>query len=249
MTTSLFETLGLKKEYRVGSQVVRALNGISVSVKSGEFISVMGPSGSGKSTFMNLIGCLDTPTSGRYFLEEVEMSSFSADARARIRNRRIGFVFQSFNLLPRMSALENVALPLRYSGIPHRIRNDRAEAMLIRVGLGDRLDHQPSQMSGGQQQRVAIARALVNEPALILADEPTGSLDTLTGNEVMRLFQELNRQGMTLVLVTHEPDIANFTRRRLLFRDGLLIDDRACRPDDRTDAPSAGSPRESGGLS
>ena len=226
MVQHLIETVDLRKDYKMGSQVVPALRGVSTHVKSGEFLAVMGPSGSGKSTFMNLVGCLDTPTAGQYLLEGVEVSSLTPDERAHIRNRRIGFVFQSFNLLARTSALENVALPLRYNGAPRHRRLARAEAVLERVGLADRMDHHPSQLSGGQQQRVAIARALVCKPAIILADEPTGALDTRTGVEVMAIFQELNRQGMTIVVVTHEPDIATFAQRRLLFRDGVLVADR-----------------------
>jgi len=207
--------------------VVQALRGISMSVASGEFLAVMGPSGSGKSTFMNLLGCLDTPTAGKYLLEGNEVSSLSPDERAHIRNRRIGFVFQSFNLLARTSALENVALPLRYSGTPRKKRLERAEEVLCMVGLSDRADHHPSQLSGGEQQRVAIARSLVCQPAIILADEPTGALDTRTGIEVMSIFQDLNAQGMTVLIVTHEPEIAAFARRRLMFRDGFLVADKA----------------------
>ena len=226
MTQYLLETVDLKKDYKMGEQVVHALCGVSMRVASGEFLAVMGPSGSGKSTLMNLLGCLDTPTAGKYLLEGVEVSSLSPDERAHIRNRRIGFVFQSFNLLARTSALENVALPLRYNGAPRRKRLERAEEILKMVGLGDRLDHHPSQLSGGQQQRVAIARSLVCKPAIILADEPTGALDTRTGVEVMSIFQDLNTQGMTIVIVTHEPEIAAFTRRRLMFRDGSLVADK-----------------------
>ncbi|OGP61489.1 MAG: macrolide ABC transporter ATP-binding protein [Deltaproteobacteria bacterium RBG_13_49_15] len=210
----------------MGTQVVQALRGVTAVVKKGEFVAVMGPSGSGKSTFMNLLGCLDTPTSGQYLLEGVDVSSLSSRERAYLRNQRIGFVFQGFNLLARTSALDNVALPLRYGGIHRNKQTSRAKEVLDQVGLSDRLDHHPAQLSGGQQQRVAIARALVNNPALILADEPTGALDTRTGIEVMAIFQELNRKGMTIVVVTHEPEIADFTHRRLLFRDGLVIHDR-----------------------
>lgn len=225
MDQNLFETDDLQKSYRMGLQTVPALRGVSTVVRKGEFVAVMGPSGSGKSTFMNLLGCLDTPTAGRYLLEGMEVSSLSPAERAHIRNRRIGFVFQSFNLLPRTSALENAALPLRYSGMSRRKRLARSGEALNLMGLSDRLDHHPSQLSGGQQQRVAIARAMVNEPALILADEPTGALDTRTSIELMAVFQELNRQGMTIVVVTHDPDVANFTQRRLHFRDGLLVSD------------------------
>ena len=227
MAQYLLETLDLKKDYNMGDQVVQALRGISMSVASGEFLAVMGPSGSGKSTFMNLLGCLDTPTAGKYLLEGIEVSSLSPEERAHIRNQRIGFVFQSFNLLARTSALENVALPLRYSGTPRKKRLERAEEVLSMVGLSDRADHHPSQLSGGEQQRVAIARSLVCQPAIILADEPTGALDTRTGIEVMSIFQGLNGQGMTVVIVTHEPEIAAFARRRLMFRDGCLVTDKA----------------------
>ena len=227
MAHYLLETLDLKKDYTMGDQVVQALRGISMSVASGEFLAVMGPSGSGKSTFMNLLGCLDTPTAGNYLLEGSEVSSLSPDERAHIRSQRIGFVFQSFNLLARTSALENVALPLRYSNTPKKKRLKRAEEVLSIVGLSDRADHHPSQLSGGEQQRVAIGRSLVCQPAIILADEPTGALDTRTGIEVMSIFQDLNAQGMTVVIVTHEPEIAAFARRRLMFRDGSLVTDKA----------------------
>jgi putative ABC transport system ATP-binding protein len=225
MTQALIETIDLKKDYTMGTQTVQALRGVTMRVEPGEFLAVMGPSGSGKSTFMNLLGCLDTPTDGNYLLEGVEVSNLSADERAHIRNRRIGFVFQSFNLLARTSTLDNAALPLRYNSVPRKERLQRAREMLERVGLGDRLDHHPAQLSGGQQQRVAIARALVCNPAIILADEPTGALDTRTGVEVMAIFQELNRQGMTVVIVTHEAEIADFAKRKLTFRDGLLVAD------------------------
>lgn len=225
MQKLLIKTHELSRDYKMGTQVVRALDKVSTKVETGELLAVMGPSGSGKSTFMNLLGCLDTPTSGRYLLEGEEISSFSSVARARIRNQRIGFVFQSFNLLPRTSALENVALPLRYNGVRRKDRLKKAEQMLEMVGLDERMDHHPSQLSGGQQQRVAIARSLVCNPAIILADEPTGALDTRTGVEVMSIFQQLNREGMTVVIVTHEREIAAFTHRRVMFRDGVIVDD------------------------
>lgn len=207
----------------MGTQVIHALRGVSLAVARGEFIAIMGPSGSGKSTMMNLIGCLDTPTSGRYLLDGVAVSSLGPDELAETRNRKIGFVFQNFNLLARTTALQNVALPLLYSRHSRQERRKKAEKVLTEVGLADRMDHHPPQLSGGQQQRVAIARALVNQPALILADEPTGALDTQTGFEIIALFQNLNRQGMTVVIVTHEAEIAKFARRVMRFRDGRLI--------------------------
>jgi putative ABC transport system ATP-binding protein len=221
----LIRTRELVKLYRMGDSEIRALDGVSVDIDKGEFVAVMGPSGSGKSTFMNVLGCLDRPTRGEYELQGRRISELAADELAALRNRNIGFVFQQFNLLPRTPALENVELPLVYAGLPKKHRNEKAMAMLKRVGLGERAHHHPAQLSGGQQQRVAIARALVTEPLLILADEPTGALDSRTSLEIMRLLQELNRQGMTVVLVTHEPDIARFARRILVFRDGRVVQD------------------------
>ena len=221
----LIRTRELVKLYRMGGSEVRALDGVSVDIGEGDFVAVMGPSGSGKSTFMNVLGCLDRPTSGEYVLKEKKVSDLTGDELAAVRNRNIGFVFQQFNLLARTPASENVELPLVYAGLPKKQRLEKARAMLERVGLADRGHHHPGQLSGGQQQRVAIARALVTEPLLILADEPTGALDSRTSLEIMALFQELNRQGMTVVLVTHEPDVARFARRIIAFRDGKVVQD------------------------
>ncbi len=219
----LIRTEGLSKIYRLGAEEVHALREVTVEIARGEFVAVTGPSGSGKSTFMNLLGCLDSPSAGSYFLDGGDVSHLSSDELAEIRNRKIGFVFQTFNLLPRTSALENVELPLRYAGLPRAERHRRAREMLEAVGLGDRAGHFPSQLSGGQQQRVAIARALANRPVLILADEPTGALDSQTSIEIIGLLQRLNEQGITVVLVTHEPDIAAYAGRALRFRDGRLV--------------------------
>ncbi len=218
----------LVKVYQMGEVEVRALDGVSLAIGTGEFVAVMGPSGSGKSTFMNIVGCLDRPTSGRYFLDGADVSELDRDARAEIRNSKIGFVFQSFNLLARTSARENVELPLIYSsdGATTRKREQKARECLAIVGLQGREDHQPSQLSGGQQQRVAIARALINDPKLLLADEPTGNLDTRTSEEVMSVFQKLNDDGKTVVVITHENDIAQYAKRVILFRDGKLVEDR-----------------------
>ncbi|MES2932678.1 MAG: ABC transporter ATP-binding protein [Pseudomonadota bacterium] len=228
----LIETQHLIKEYVMGSNHVFALRDVSITIGEGEFVAIMGASGSGKSTFMNLLGCLDTPTSGEYILAGDRVSTLSSDQLAAIRNKRIGFVFQQFNLLPRTSALDNVELPLLYANLPHAERKARAEKRLGEVGLGQRMDHHPAQLSGGQQQRVAIARALVNNPSLILADEPTGALDSRTSIEIMALLQKLSREGMTIVLVTHEHDIANFATRLITFKDGKAISDVSNQPAD-----------------
>jgi len=226
-------TEGLTKDYRLGRHVVHALRGVSVSVDRGEFLAVMGPSGSGKSTFMNLLGCLDTPTQGRYLIDGEDVAGLDRDALARIRSRKIGFVFQTFNLLARTTALENVELPLLYSTVPARTRRERARRRLADVGLANREHHHPSQLSGGQQQRVAIARALVNDPTVIIATAPTGALDTRTSLEIMALLQSLNREGMTIVVVTHESDVAAHAGRILSFRDGRVIrDERVPAPRD-----------------
>jgi putative ABC transport system ATP-binding protein len=227
----LIEVRGLSKSYVMGSNTVAALRSVSLTIGEGEFVAIMGASGSGKSTFMNLLGCLDTPTAGEYRLAGEKVSDMSGDALAAIRNRRIGFVFQQFNLLPRTSALDNVQLPLLYAATPSAQRRQRAMARLSQVGLATRHDHHPSQLSGGQQQRVAIARALVNDPALILADEPTGALDSRTSLEIMVLLQQLNAAGMTIVMVTHESDIAAFASRIITFRDGEIISDTPHTPD------------------
>jgi len=221
------------KYYDLGSARVHALRGVGLDVGSGEFVAVMGASGSGKSTFMNILGCLDRPTSGRYLLEGIDVSTLDKRTLARIRNRKIGFVFQGFNLLPRTTALENAELPTLYSDIEDDERAERATRALARVGLAELAEHFPSQMSGGQQQRVAIARALVNEPSILLADEPTGNLDSHTAVEIMEIFQGLNDRGLTIVLVTHEPDIAQFAKRTVLFRDGRI----------RRDEPMVARPR------
>ena len=226
--TALLRVENLERTYLVGEIEVRALRGVSAEIRAGEFVAIQGPSGSGKSTFMNLLGCLDRPTGGRYLLDGTDVSGFDAAQRARIRNRRIGFVFQSFNLLPRTTALENVEVPLLYSEVPGSGREPRALRVLEEVGLADRVHHYPSQLSGGQQQRVAIARALVTEPRVLLADEPTGNLDSRTSLEIMALLQALNRErGMTVLIVTHEADIAGYANRAILFHDGLIRSDEA----------------------
>jgi len=229
---NLIEVTELAKDYVLGDTVVHALDGVTLAIGAGEFVAVMGPSGSGKSTFMNVIGCLDRPTRGAYRLAGEDVAAMDTDQLAAIRNRRIGFVFQQFNLLARTSALENVELPLMYAGLPAGERHKRAAARLAQVGLGERGGHLSSQLSGGQQQRVAIARALVNDPALILADEPTGALDSRTSLEIMALLQELNRAGITIVVVTHEHDIAAYAGRLISFRDGRVRSDERQRPRD-----------------
>ena len=239
MGAALIETVHLARSYRLGGQEVPALRDVSVTVPQGEFVAVMGPSGSGKSTFLNLIGCLDRPSSGTYRLDGEDVSTLSADALAAVRSRKLGFVFQGFHLLPRADARSNVELPMVYAGLSRRARRERAELALARVGLGARMHHRPNELSGGQQQRVAIARAIVNEPVLLLADEPTGALDTRTSLEIMALFQELNRAGLAVLLVTHEPEMARFASRLLRFRDGRLVDDRTQMPENAAAALEA----------
>ena len=226
MDHPIIQVTDLRKEYRMGSNVVPALRGVSLVVRRGEFVAVMGPSGSGKSTFMNLIGCLDQPSDGSYQLNGVEVASLSRNALADVRSRELGFIFQGFNLLPRMDAFGNVMLPMLYAGVSGRVRRERGWAALEAVGLDDRAHHRPKEMSGGQQQRVAIARALVNNPSVILADEPTGNLDSRTSVEIMAILQRLNARGSTIVLVTHEPDIAEHCSRIVVFKDGRLLSDR-----------------------
>ena len=218
-------TRGIKREYDMGGEVVRALRGVDVAIRRNEYVAIMGPSGSGKSTLMNVIGCLDTPNAGEYWLNGTQVSKMSDDQLARVRNKEIGFVFQTFNLLPRASALHNVELPLVYAGVPGEERRRRAKEALEKVQLGGRVDHRPNELSGGQRQRVAIARALVNNPSILLADEPTGNLDSATSEEIMKVFESLADQGQTVIMVTHEPDIAKHARRIIVLRDGLVASD------------------------
>lgn len=225
MSDKVISLVDIKKTYVNGKLNVPVLHGISLVINRGEFASIMGPSGSGKSTLMNILGCLDRPTSGSYELEGEEVAHLDDDALAFVRNKRIGFVFQSFNLLPKLTALENVALPMIYAGINKETRVERAAALLSRLGLGERLDHYPAELSGGQRQRVAIARALANDPAIIMADEPTGNLDTKSSIDVMQILTELHEEGRTIILVTHEPDIAEYASRNVVLRDGYIVED------------------------
>ncbi|MFM6998900.1 MAG: ABC transporter ATP-binding protein [Bacteroidota bacterium] len=222
MTEAVIHLSGITRDFKLGAQTVHVLKGIDLDIQRGEYVALMGPSGSGKSTLMNLLGCLDTPTSGTYVLAGRDVSRMAENELAEVRNQEIGFVFQTFNLIPRQTALDNVALPLVYAGVGKEERLDRAADVLRSVGLGDRMDHRPNQLSGGQRQRVAIARALVNKPSLILADEPTGNLDTATSEEIMRLFDEIHGLGNTLVVVTHEEDIAQRAKRIIRLRDGIV---------------------------
>jgi putative ABC transport system ATP-binding protein len=226
MSNAVIRIRDLTRQYVMGGETIHALRGVSLEIRRNEYVAIMGPSGSGKSTMMNVLGCLDTPSGGEYWLNGQEVSRLSDDALARVRNKEIGFVFQTFNLLPRASSLHNVELPLVYAGLPARERRARAAAALESVGLGNRMDHRPNELSGGQRQRVAIARALVNEPSLLLADEPTGNLDSATSEEIMRVFSDLHEKGQTVIMVTHEPDIAACARRVVVLRDGRVESDR-----------------------
>ncbi len=230
MARPIIEIEGLTKWYTIGHETVKALNGVNLTVNKNEYVALMGPSGSGKSTLMNILGCLDTPTQGKYCLNGPDVAKLSDSQLAEIRNKEIGFVFQTFNLLPRYSALENVALPLVYAGFSKEERNKKASEVLAQVGLGDRMKHKPNELSGGQRQRVAVARALVNTPSIILADEPTGNLDTKTSYEIMLLFEEIHKQGNTIIVVTHEEDIARHAHRIVRLRDGVIESDEVNEP-------------------
>jgi putative ABC transport system ATP-binding protein len=243
---ALIQARDITKVYVMGDQTVHALRGVSLDIQEGEFVAIMGASGSGKSTLMNILGCLDLPTSGEYRLAGEAVEGMHSDQLASVRNRRIGFVFQQFNLLPRTSALENVELPMVYSGVKAAVRRERAMAALDKVGLGQRFSHTPAELSGGQQQRVAIARALVNDPQLILADEPTGALDSQTSEDIMQLLAQLNAQGMTVVLVTHEADIAAWAGRKIVFRDGHIVEDVVQQPREVVIAGSTRNPPAAG---
>jgi putative ABC transport system ATP-binding protein len=225
MSDTVIQVRQLTREYDMGGELIHALRGVSLEIRRNEYVAIMGPSGSGKSTLMNVLGCLDTPTAGEYWLNGQEVSRMPDDALARVRNKEIGFVFQTFNLLPRATALQNVELPLVYAGVPTRERRRRAEAALTRVGLAERMGHRPNELSGGQRQRVAIARGLVNRPSILLADEPTGNLDSTTSDEIMKVFGDLQTQGQTIILVTHEPSIAAFAHRTVVLRDGRIDSD------------------------
>lgn len=224
-STPVIRIAGLRRDYHMGSELVRALRGVDLAIERNEYVAIMGASGSGKSTMMNLIGCLDTPTAGEYWLNGAQVSSMDDDELARVRNREIGFVFQTFNLLPRATSLHNVELPLIYAGVKSSDRRKAAEAALERVGLADRMEHRPNELSGGQRQRVAIARALVNQPSIMLADEPTGNLDSTTSAEIMAVFEDLHGKGQTIIMVTHEPDIAQHAHRVVTLRDGTVESD------------------------
>lgn len=225
MSKKIIELQGITKYYQMGQIVIKALNGINLDIHQNEYLALMGPSGSGKSTLMNMLGCLDTPTNGKYILNEKNVSSLTEGELAEIRNKEIGFVFQTFNLLPRLSAMENVAMPLIYAGVGRKKRTQRSEEMLTAVGLGDRTHHKPNEMSGGQRQRVAIARALVNSPSIILADEPTGNLDSKTSDEIIEIFYEIHQQGNTVIMVTHEEDVAQNAHRIVRLKDGIVDSD------------------------